>query len=122
METMWIIIVSVTIIAIGFFVYPFLQRKGYVTVDSIHLTDQLLLFIKIILDKTSNYHNLKLVLNSIRDVLKYVDQLQNKNIEYKKQLTKSMITDELIGLDIEIDYENELLIDMIVDNSFKFVK
>ncbi|NBI28573.1 hypothetical protein [Chengkuizengella marina] len=124
METVWIILISVVIIVIGLFLYPYLKSKGYVTHDSIKLTDQLLLFVKIIVSKNvdvDNKEKFESVFDAIRDIILYAQDVdESEDLEYIKQETITAIISRLKSLEVEIDYENELLIEIIVENALGF--
>ncbi|MFS1513026.1 hypothetical protein VQL36_11405 [Chengkuizengella sp. SCS-71B] len=126
METTWIIMISAAIIGLGVYLFPYLKQKGYITEETMNMTDQLLLFSKIIISKNINEndkHKLENIFDVIRKDLYDLNHISDtKSLNEKKQLTISTIIANLNSLDVEIDYENELLIEMIVDNTLNYTK
>ncbi|MDP5276474.1 hypothetical protein [Chengkuizengella axinellae] len=126
MDTTWIIMISLAVLGAVIYLFPYLKQKGYITQETMNLADQILLFSKIIISKNSNENDkdkLENIFDTIRKDLNDLNHISNsKSLDEKKQLTLHTIIANLNSLEIEIDYENELLIEMIVDNALNFIK
>jgi hypothetical protein len=120
MEILLIIGVSVGVIGLSF-LYNYYRNKGLITSETLKVTGDLLLFAKIIINKNLNSKtvNIEKVFDIIRNTIEYVESQNESEVEQKQQLALSQIILSLENIGIKVDFESELLIQVIVDNIYK---
>lgn len=121
LDILWTILIVSAAIGIGFILVPFLKKKNILTPDNIKISNDLLLFSKIVLNKLGKEKSAEAI-RVVRDVLKYIETISAPQTnEEKAKIAKEYIFASLNELNIEIDYETELLIDIVINNALNII-
>ena len=119
MEITLVIVACVLCIGAGF-LFSKLKSKGLIDETSLRLTSDILLALKIITDKYIK-EDRKDVVSAIFDVLRdsiaYAIEQEHLSKELKAELAYSTIIRNLETMGVEVDFETELLIEIVISNS-----
>lgn len=125
MDILWILLVCAASIGIGFYLSPYLKKKG-MDETSIDLSNQLLLLSRIVTMKIIKDEGDKTrvsdIFNTIQDCLVYTYTMSTDiDDDQKITLTKNNIINNLKRFDIELDDQEFQLIELLVGNFVKFL-
>lgn len=126
LNTLYIILVALGVLALGFIGVKYLLKNNLLTDDAVNLTNNLLDLSKIIATKSTkdnqDKEKVNRIFNAIKDIINYVSIMgKDKTIAEKEEIAKEQIKAQLLQLNIQLDEEDELLVDILVENFIKFV-
>lgn len=106
------------------FVVNHMRNKGMIDDRTFDLVDDFLIFLVIALRKNKKHDTVRIekALEIIRNTLDFIGEQANMTLEERKTSAIDNIVESLKSIGIDVDNEIELLVKLIVNNAFNYVK
>jgi hypothetical protein len=116
-----LIVFGVIVLVLGLsYLFGYLKSKGKIRVDDIDLVNDFLMILRIVLAKNGKDDvRIDKAIEIIQNTLSFIQEQDDMTPEEKKEFAIENILESLHSIDIEVDSQIEVLVKLIVTNTFR---